>query len=219
MTTLTYPYTLTAGAPENVNQLNSNLTAISSVINGGITNGNLSGSAGITDANLASPNNSVYKTIYRAEGFVSAGNPGGLAYYFLGNTITLFPSGGGTLLQAYVPPVLVMDSADYAVAGKSTVMRIRAAYASNGTAIGVNVSTALTTYTVGGAGTAMTYTIGSGTGIVTLTTPAANSTTVGTTSDLSLPSNGNYLAYIYLSGSPAANHVGHLSVQVQVRNV
>lgn len=41
MSTLTYPFTLTAGQPENVGQLNSNLAAISTIINGALDEGNL----------------------------------------------------------------------------------------------------------------------------------------------------------------------------------
>lgn len=54
MTTLSYPYTLTAGQPENVNQLNSNLNAISTVLNGSVDTTNIASSvldyAGISSA-------------------------------------------------------------------------------------------------------------------------------------------------------------------------
>jgi len=42
MAFITYPFTLTAGQPENVNQLNSNLEAIRTVLNGGVDGVNLS---------------------------------------------------------------------------------------------------------------------------------------------------------------------------------
>lgn len=53
MGTLSYPFTLTAGQPENVNQLNSNLAAIATVLNGSVDATNLA--AGAVDvAELAS---------------------------------------------------------------------------------------------------------------------------------------------------------------------
>lgn len=41
MASISFPFTLTAGQPENVNQLNSNLAAISAQVNGNIDNTNL----------------------------------------------------------------------------------------------------------------------------------------------------------------------------------
>lgn len=41
MGTLTYPFSLTAGQPENVNQLNANLAAISTLLNGNVDAANL----------------------------------------------------------------------------------------------------------------------------------------------------------------------------------
>lgn len=52
MGTLTYPYSLTAGALENVNHLNSNLTAIANVLNGSVEAANIANST-ITSAKLA----------------------------------------------------------------------------------------------------------------------------------------------------------------------
>src|SRR5437870_2170083 len=45
MGNLTFPFSLTAGQPENVNQLNSNLNAVASVVNGNIDSTNLSAGA------------------------------------------------------------------------------------------------------------------------------------------------------------------------------
>ena len=53
MGTLTYPYSLTAGQAENVNHLNSNLTAISNVLNGSVDADNLAAGA-VTGVKLAS---------------------------------------------------------------------------------------------------------------------------------------------------------------------
>ena len=41
MAQISYPFTLTAGAAENVNQLNSNLTAITDEVNGNLDNTNV----------------------------------------------------------------------------------------------------------------------------------------------------------------------------------
>ena len=55
MTQLSFPFTLTAGTPENVNQLNSNLDAIKTVLNGGIAADNLTGSPAIPYTALTAP--------------------------------------------------------------------------------------------------------------------------------------------------------------------
>lgn len=52
MTTLVYPTTLVAGANENVNDLNSNLNAITAVVNGAIDSSNIA-NAGVSANNLA----------------------------------------------------------------------------------------------------------------------------------------------------------------------
>jgi hypothetical protein len=51
MGTLSFPFTLTAGQPENINQLNSNLAAIQAVINGAIDDTNLADNA-VTTAKI-----------------------------------------------------------------------------------------------------------------------------------------------------------------------
>lgn len=53
MTQLAFPYTLQAGQPENVNQLNANLDAVKTLVNGGLDATNLSAAAGITAGQLA----------------------------------------------------------------------------------------------------------------------------------------------------------------------
>lgn len=53
MGTLTYPNTLVAGENEDVNELNANLDAIKTVINGNIDTSNLSASAGVLVSQLA----------------------------------------------------------------------------------------------------------------------------------------------------------------------
>lgn len=52
MTTLVYPTTLVAGANENVNDLNSNLNAITAVVNGAIDSSNIA-NAGVSANNLS----------------------------------------------------------------------------------------------------------------------------------------------------------------------
>lgn len=220
MGTLTYPYTLTAGQPENVNQLNSNLNAIASVINGGIANVNLSGSAGITDANLASPMTGVWRTIARLGPF---GTYAGMStsYLFMGTHANNTPcaTGVNSSPSGWVAPVVTrLVGADHAVAGKTTKIRLTATFDCNDTAPGVNFDMSWTTFTVGGT-TGLTYTLGSGGGVVTFTTPSANASTYVAQTETTFPSDGNYLVYVKASGSVAAGHAGFINAQLQVRNV
>lgn len=54
MTSLSYPYTLTAGQPQNVNQLNSNLNAVATVLNGNVDNTNLASGAALANLSAGS---------------------------------------------------------------------------------------------------------------------------------------------------------------------
>lgn len=219
MTTLTYPYTLTAGAPENVNQLNSNLAAISSVINGGITNGNLSGSAAITDANLASPNNSVWRTVATAASLTYNGL--GTSYYFISSGATATPttSGADNSVGSFVYPAVVdLRSADFSVAGLTTYVRIKSVFHSNATALGYNLETGIASFTVGGGTGAIKWTIGSSAASATFTTPSASTATVANGTAVALPSDGVYAFYMKPSGSAPSNHLAGVQVSLQVRH-
>jgi len=143
VTQISYPYTLVGLQPENVNQLNSNLSAVESVVNGNLDADNLSASANIvgsqlsssagivsgqladatvTDTKLASPNNSTRKTILDAGGYLGGATTG--AWAWIPTSGTSFTISTGFATTATPPPLWQFVTADHAVANKTTNFRV-----------------------------------------------------------------------------------------------
>lgn len=215
MGTLIYPKTLTALQPENVNDLNSNLTAVASVLNGNVDANNITAGS-VTDAKLASPNNSTYKTVFTA-GTMAYGLSTATAYY-------LDPTGGLPHASPYTPgaypPVgFYFNSADYTVSGLTAYYRLRLTYASNATALGTTATAVLSSATVAGGAGSITFTESSvDTATASVATPSASTIATGVSSATALPASGFWLPRLSFSANQAANHLGLAVVQVQVKN-
>lgn len=205
----------------SISSLMGNLNTIVSEFNGNIDNANIKASAGIVDSKLASPNNSVWRTILTYGMQISSSVGAGVYNFPAEDHLTWYPS--ATPSAGGSPIVLWnVNSADYAVAGKTTYIRTRAVYASNATALGQTITTSWSTFTVAGTFNVVpriTYTIGSGGGALSIPSPAASSITTATLADTALPSNGTYAFYVSLGGAVPSDHLGHLKVLVEMRNV
>lgn len=182
-----------------------------------LTNANLTGAAGITDANLASPNNSAYKSIREAQGHVPDGSTSG-SYYFGISGVTKSAVGGAT----QSPVSIYFDDADYTVAGKTQKLRVRAQAYVGGTAPATTLTVGLYPISsVGGAGGLLVATLGtvvSGS-TVAFASPAINSKNEGNSGDLTIPADGHYVLGVALAGTTAVNATVGLSVQLQTRSV
>lgn len=219
MSTLVYPASLVAGAPENVNDLNSNLNAISTVINGGLDNANIAASAGIVDSKLASPNNAVYRTVLSGGIYI----PGGVA------TGTYIPGVAAlvdsvTSIQSVADAVINIASASYAVTGKTTYMRLRVNMATNATSLSTSVvKTGLypVSSCAGASSGVLTATLGTVVSGSQVTHGASWSSgaTGDVSSDFALPSNGPYVVGVNIAtASTPANHTSAGSWQIEVRH-
>lgn len=220
MSTLVYPASLVAGAPENVNDLNSNLNAISTVINGGLDNANIAASAGIVDTKLASPNNAVYRTVLAGPLYIQAGKTVG----------TYVPDTDGGLVSAssqilYSGPAIInIASSSYAVAGKTTYMRLRVNMATNATSLSTSVvKTGLYPISSCGGATSTVITATLGTVVsgsqVTHGASWSSGATGDVSSDFALPSNGPYMVGVDVATATVpTNHASAGSWQIEVRH-
>jgi hypothetical protein len=204
MATVVYPYTLTAGQPENVNQLNSNLSALTAQVNGNL------------DAtNIAHSTLGDYRTVFQAVGFGTG----------LGSGTVLPTASGGVIgvggSSANAPMVFQFDPTHYSVSGLSTMLRMSVWLGVNGTAPAVNFTFGL--YPVsnlgGGAGVFGVSVLGavvSGSTAV-INAPASTSATGAVSSDFAAPTAGAYVPAVVLSGSQAANSAVSFTWMLQRR--
>lgn len=235
------PTTLVANENEDVNDLNSILAAIVAWSDGNIATDDLEDSiitaaklgsnavttakildANVTDAKLASPNNATYKHVL-AQGTVmrdalAAGT------YILGTRGSANPYASGADMGAtgvanYFMPIY-FDDADRTVSGKTQVLRLRAQVLANSVAPAITFTFGLYPITVAGAGNTLTVTLGtvvSGSQVA-IASPSASTVTSAVSSDITIPSDGEYALGVVTSGSLAATCVAALSAQLQVRH-
>jgi hypothetical protein len=216
MTTVTMPNALVAGQPENVNALNANLNAIVTVVNGGIDNTNLAG--GITDAKLASPNNTVWRTLAETPVQISQSTAAG-TYWIQGLVANM---GQPTLSGATGQPYPVnLDPAEYVVAGKTAKLRLRVTLLVGGAPAIAPVFGIYTISSLGGT-SSVTVTLGatvpgSTATFAGLVTPGAGVTAVSGTFDF--PTSGQYLFGVNVPGTTAANSYVSGRMQLQLSHV
>lgn len=200
MASISLPFTLTAGAAENVNQLNSNLSTITSLVNGNIDGAN---------APLLV---SQYRTIVSTGSFFTGGTANGM--YFATCDATF--AGDGVASNG--PFVFYIDPADYAVTGLTTRYRLRVSTTTNGTApvasftYGLNPVTA----TSGTSTLAVVASTATASSTVTRTLPASGSRFTDTSSDFTAAAGG----YVFSVSSSATTNgfsgVGmHFALQVR----
>lgn len=211
MGALTYPYTLTAGQPENVNQLNSNLSAISTVLNGGVDAANVTGAVFFEQ----------YKRVFQATGYIQDALASGTKYILGTDGIATSGTAGTPGVSLALGTIFYLTASEYAVTGKTTKLLVKAILSSNATALGTTVTFGLYPVTVAGTADVVNVTAGTVTAssTVALATPSASTVTTGTSGDFTLPSDGAYALGYVLTGSPAANHASLLTAQLCVRNV
>jgi hypothetical protein len=178
--------------------------------------------AGITDGNLASPNNSVYRTLLTGGGaLLDTAGGGQLA------AGTYFLLHSGMALSPYSPSSLAggvgfyFDDADYTVGGLTQKLRIRAQVCQNATASTNTFTFGLYPVTFSGASEVITAT--SGTVVSNSTVAAANASAstpnsyVGT--DFTIPADGFYALGVVWTGNMTQFAGAIMEAQLQTRNV
>lgn len=206
------------GSGTNRTHVKQNFDDVVAWANGAsLTNANLTGAAGITDANLASPNNSVYKTLFDANSGVNPDKVAG-TYLFQNSGLVTSPytlSTGAAFVGFY------FDDADYTVGGKTTKLRVRGQVLTNGTIPAITFTFGLYPVAFSGAADTLTATLGA---VVAGTTaavasPSANGTANASSSDATIPSDGLYILGVVTSATLTNNAACALNAQLQVRNV
>lgn len=229
------------GDPRVPGPLIENDEAIRDVVNGNIDADNLAANAvttakildaNVTDAKLASPNNSVYKTIFTASCLF--GSDLAAATYLVSTkyddtTRVATPIASGGTFQTTSPAIfpagdigIYFDDADYTVGSKTTKLRLRAQVSDNATAwSSVTATFGLYPVTFAGGADALTVTLGtvvSGS-TVAIANPSASTTNQDNSGDFTIPSDGFYCIGVVTSATLTNNATSLLTAQLQTRNV
>lgn len=168
----------------------------------------------ITDAKLASPNNSVYRTITR-EGLHNYQETSNVTKYFIHDGALVVAA---TVKIGEAVNMLYYSSEDYAVAGKTTKLRLRGQMFIGGTAPAQTLTISMYPVTAVAAGL---FTIGAavaGSGVA-FVAPGANTNNQANSGDFTPPANGYYIFGVSTSGATAAGSLVDAAFQLQVRNV
>lgn len=190
----------------------------------GITNTQLSGAAAITDANLASPNNSAYKFLMQTTNFLLSET--GAGTYILGSSgSNKNPAASGiNLIAPTTPPapsLIGFAKADYEVGSRTQKLRLRAQVAVNATKPTIKFTVGLYPVTVAGGAAEVKITLGTVVSGSTLeiNEPAASTVASSVGSDFTIPSDGTYALGVVTSGTLTASSALLLSTELQTRNV
>lgn len=181
----------------------------------------------IPDGDLASPNNSTYKTLLTATAYLGLDAtastyviaPALTAGLGMQATTNTFFSAG--VADPNVVPAIYFDDADYTVGGLTQKLRVRGQIHANATAPAMNFLFGLYPFTPGGGADALTITLGT---VVTGSTAnvvgaGANATTNATGTDCTIPSDGAYCLGVVTSGTIANNSAVMVTAQLQSRSV
>jgi hypothetical protein len=205
MAQLNLSHTLTAGQPENINDVQDNFQDIVDHVNNAL----------IGDDNLTSANNSVARTLFQATSPVPGSTTA--ATYLIGAFDALASGTSAGATGARIPlwhPV----SADATVGGKTTQVRVVADLAVNGTAPTVNFTVGLHSVTASGGASAMALTAAAASASTTFTTPSANSVNRSESSWISLPSAATYAMGVVVSGTVSANSLVSITARLEMRH-
>lgn len=236
MSALAVPNTLVPRTPQNVSKVQENFDAIETWAAGGIGTDNIAANgvgtseiadlavtAGkvaantLTDAQFAAAAGmySSYRTIGQVTGVVVPSVMAGADHLMLASG----PLTETTDSPSLTAPTLYIDSADYAITGRTTNMRVRTVLHVNSVAPAVTITFGLYPITAaGGAAGNNQLTLGavvSGSTAV-FTTPSASTSNQAVSTDFALPANGHYALGVAVSAAGAANCRMIASLQLQL---
>jgi hypothetical protein len=161
-----------------------------------------------------------YQTVFSAACVVQDSQvPAATHYFTTGYGVPVASGTGISLANIFGPPLLGLRAADFAVSSKTAKLRVVGVFASNATALGTSLTIGLYPVTSAGAADVFTLTLGTVTSGSTsaITTPSASTVGVYTGTDFSLPSDGGYTLGFAAAAAAANNHIGNLSLMLQVR--
>lgn len=177
--------------------------------------------AAVTDEKLASPNTPMMREILRANNiFIS--EKAAATYMMTPNGSVEPPeSGSNTLASNQLPALLYFESANYAVANKTTKMKLACQLATNATAITSQMNFSLRALAVTGAANELRYTAGAEVAGSKLEVVFPEASKVGPhlTADFAVPANGAYILVCELVSKFNLNAKCSINAQILVHNV
>lgn len=174
----------------------------------------------VTDAKMASPNNPAYREILRAQTVIAPEQA--IGTYMLGAGTAEPPiSGSNAMSAAQLPTVLFFESANYAVANKTTKMKLMCEVGTNATAITAAINLSLRAVTVTGAANELRYTVGAevASSKVEVLFPEASKLINHPTIDFTIPANGAYILVMELPSKFNASAKASVHAQILIHNV
>lgn len=205
MSELNLTYNLTPGSNENVAHIEQNFSDIETWANGNVSDSSFSSSTGFL---------STWKVIRSTASRIGSAVPGS-SVNAVGPVNSYFGSSGSSWTNG---EIFYLDPADYAIAGKTPVLRIRTIYLCNATP--PTSSTSGLYQITGCSGTLgqVTITFGSPvSGSTASSTLAANTRATSVSSEFAIPSAGHYMFGVAVAGSIPANALVSTSFTLQVR--
>lgn len=218
MSTLAITNSFTAGTTIVASQMNTNFTDVTTFLN--TTGVNVYQAASVGGAALAADVCALEKTIFQTNFAIAGGSAAG-TYWFDAAT-----TGGKNVASGTAGPTnnafcfVMLNSADYLVAGRTTKLQVRVSLAANATAVGtVTLTFGLYPITVAGAAFVINPTLGSVTSGSTaaFVTPAASTAATAASGVFTLPANGAYVLGCTTSvNTTAANSQVAGTIQLQM---
>ncbi len=193
----------TSGSVISSSQVNANHSSIETWSTT-ISDDNFSAAAGMYTA---------YRTIHETNGQAYNGLGGGTySFQVTGGAV----ASGSALAVQHVTKHLA--AADFAIAGRTTKLRVRASVACNATAPAVNFTFGLASMTaIGGGANTISYSLtGVGANAV-INAPPASAATSAVSADLNVPADGLYLLFMSTSAALAAGNFCGLRLELQQR--
>lgn len=197
--------------------LASNSVDSSKIVNGSITGTDIA-SATIADSNLTSSVMGVWKTLFQATANVQAGATSSV--YWIGQTGAIAISAN---TQAAPPVAFYSDPADYAVAGKTTQIRVNASMNVNAAGPGQSISAEIRTLTSSGGGAGLFSLTPSGTALSSVTiasgTLVAGANVVSSSTPITHPAAGWLVPVVLPGGVTVASSGVSVNIRVQLRHI
>lgn len=205
MAQLNLSHTLVAGTPENINDVQDNFQDVVDHVNNAL----------IGDDNLTSPNNALWRPIFRVHSWIDNG------VNSIRAMLEAQQATSGIDANKMNAPIWIPDTADVAVAGRTANLRVVSHLITNDVAPGISFTVTLA---------AISAITGSPAGIIFTPTPVGN-TTVHTTPAASSMSRVESTAFDYStlaatghcfavtpSGNQHASNVTAITAQLEMRH-
>lgn len=210
------PYTFSAGTPAVASEVNADFDALyayaAAILGSDIQNGT------IADTKLASPNNGTYRHLARVSAILHDGQSAFTGGFSGGG---FFGSGVNQAATGMDVALLYLAAADFAVAGKTTKLRVRAQALCNDNGFGQTATIGLypVTSDFGSGPDTIKLTLGtvvSGS-TVAFSSLSADSENQGNSGDFTIPADGYYVLGCVLSAAVTSDCRVLLSAQLQQR--